>query len=97
MNLDGIIEINNMLDAYGKFLTQKQFKVMDFYYKQNYSLSEIAETLGITRQAVNFSIKQSLDTLSEFEEKLHLVKIKKVLLDEENSELKNKILSIMEE
>lgn len=97
MNLDGIIEINNMLDAYGEFLTQKQYKVMDFYYKQNYSLSEIAETLGITRQAVNFSIKQSLDTLSEFEEKLHLVKIKKVLLDEENSELKNKILSIMEE
>jgi len=97
MNLDDIIEINNMLDAYGKFLTQKQFEVMDFYYKQNYSLSEIAETLGITRQAVNFSIKQSLDTLNEFEEKLHLVKIKKVLLDENDCELKNKILSIMEE
>lgn len=97
MSLSNIIVINNLLDIYGKFLTQKQLKIMDYYYKQNLSLSEISEQLGITRQAVNFSLKHSLDTLNEFEEKLHLVEIKEKLIKSDNAELKNFILSKWED
>ena len=97
MELNNIVVINNLLDAYGKLLTKKQQQIMDYYYKSNYSLSEIAESLGITRQAVNFSLKQSLESLNNYEEKLHLVEIKNIVLKSENSELKNKVLSKMEE
>lgn len=97
MDLDNIIEINNMLDVYGKLLTQKQLKVMKYYYEENFSLSEIAEKLGITRQAVNFSIKQSLESMGDLEKKLHLVEIKKILLNASDSKLKTDILSKLED
>ena len=97
MELNNIVVINNLLDAYGKLLTKKQKQIMDYYYKSNYSLSEIAESLGITRQAVNFSLKQSLDSIKNYENKLHLVEIKNIVLKSEDCGLKNIILSKMEE
>lgn len=97
MELNNIVVINNLLDAYGKLLTKKQQLIMDYYYKSNYSLSEIAESLGITRQAVNFSLKQSLDSIKNYENKLHLVEIKNIVLKSEDCGLKNIILSKMEE
>lgn len=97
MDINNVFKVNNLIDVYGDFLTKKQLEIMFFYYRDNYSLSEIAESLGITRQAVNYSIKQSIDTLNRFENKLHLVEIKDILLNESDCLLKEKILSKMEE
>ena len=51
------------------------------YYNQNLSLSEIADELKITRQAVRKSLIEAEKNLSEFEEKLNFLS-KKVKRDE---------------
>ncbi|MCD5410160.1 MAG: HTH domain-containing protein [Clostridiales bacterium] len=62
-----------MLDFYGKLLTDKQLEVMELYYNQDLSLTEIAENLNVTRQAVHDAIKKSEKSLKEYENKLNLV------------------------
>ena len=44
------------------------------YYKEDFSLSEIAEELSVSRAAVNDHIKRSTHVLQDYEKKLHLVK-----------------------
>lgn len=61
-----------LLDIYGALISEKQFEVMDYYYNQDYSLSEISEHLSITRQGVRDSIKRAEQILLESEEKLKL-------------------------
>ena len=47
------VTVSILLDLYGKILTEKQQDVLDLYYNENLSLAEIAEEIGITRQAVH--------------------------------------------
>ena len=51
-------EISYLLDFYGDVLTEKQRDVMVQYYNDDYSLAEIAENFGITRQGVRDAIKR---------------------------------------
>ncbi len=67
-------KINLYLDFYESLLTDKQRKICDYYYREDYSLAEIAELLDITRSAVHDAIKRSDKILEEFELKLHCVK-----------------------
>lgn len=60
-----------LLDFYGDMLTDKQKDVMELYYNQDLSLSEISEHEGITRQGVRDNIKRGEAYLTELEEKLH--------------------------
>ena len=66
-------EMNALLDAYEMLLTDKQREIMSLYYKEDFSLSEIAENLKISRAAVNDHIKRSTQILMEYEKKLKLV------------------------
>lgn len=59
-----------LLDCYGELLTERQRDVAELYFNEDLSLTEIAETRGITRQAVRDSIRHSEQTLLEMEEKL---------------------------
>lgn len=61
-----------LLDFYGDMLTDKQRDVIDLYYNQDLSLSEIAEHEGITRQGVRDSIKRGEVFLFELEDKLKM-------------------------
>lgn len=54
--MDKNVEIGLLCDIYGELLTEKQQDVLDLYYNNNLSLAEIADELGITRQAVKDSI-----------------------------------------
>ena len=64
------VKISILLDIYGKLLTEKQYKLLDDYYNNDLSLSEIAENENITRQAVRDNLKKGEKNLLEFEEKL---------------------------
>ena len=75
------VKISMLLDMYGKLLTEKQYFLLDDYYNQDLSLSEIAENEGITRQAVRDNLKKGENKLFEYEEKLGFMR--KTLMQEE--------------
>ncbi len=62
-----------LLDCYGDLLTDKQKDIMQLYYYEDLSLSEIAENENITRQGVHDAIKRAEQYLTEFEEKLGFI------------------------
>ncbi len=68
------VKISILLSYYGKLLTKKQYALLDDYYNNDFSLSEIAENLNITRQAVRDNLKKGENKLFEFEEKLEIMK-----------------------
>ena len=75
------VKISMLLQIYGKLLTEKQYELLDDYYNYDLSLSEIAENLGITRQAVRDNKSKGENKLFEYEEKLNIMK-KTLELDE---------------
>lgn len=68
------VEISMLLQIYGKLLTKKQQDVMNLYYNDDLSLSEIAEINKISRQGVNDIIKKGETNLLEYEKVLHIMK-----------------------
>ncbi|MEL7655240.1 MAG: YlxM family DNA-binding protein [Bacillota bacterium] len=70
---DKMIEISMLYDFYGQLLTAKQQEILKLYHEDNYSLSEIAEEFGISRQGVHDSVKKAEKALHEYEGKLGLV------------------------
>lgn len=68
------VEYASMLyDFYGNLLSESQNEVMALYHEDNLSLSEIAEDLGQTRQAVHYTLRKAEKALKSYEEKLGLV------------------------
>lgn len=63
-----------LLDYYGGLLTDKQKDIMELYYYEDLSLSEIAENESITRQGVHDAIKRAEQYLDDYEQKLGFVK-----------------------
>lgn len=63
-----------LYDFYGGLLGEKQLEIMDLYHEDNLSLSEIAEELGMTRQAVHYTLKKAEARLETYEEALGLIK-----------------------
>ena len=64
------IKISMLCEIYGKLLTEKQLEILNDYYNNDLSLTEIAQNNNITRQAVLDNIKKGENKLFEFEEKL---------------------------
>ncbi|MCL2854729.1 MAG: hypothetical protein FWE21_03825 [Defluviitaleaceae bacterium] len=67
--------LNNalLLDFYGGLLTQRQRDIYHLHFCEDMSFSEIGDRFGITRQAVNFSLKQTQKNLEAFEEALGMI------------------------
>ena len=61
-----------LLDNYGDLLSAQRRSIMELYYCEDLSLTEIAENTGITRQAVRDSIKKGEAELYRLENSLHL-------------------------
>lgn len=67
------IKMSMLLEIYEKLLTERQADTVDLYYNQNLSLSEIADEIGVTRQAVRKSLVEAEKNLEEFEKKLQVL------------------------
>ena len=62
-----------LFDYYGDLLTPKQREILSYYFDSDYSLAEIAQILGISRQSVYDSIHRSLKALETYEDKLGMI------------------------
>ena len=73
MKIDDVIQTSLLYDFYGSLLTDRQREVMELYYGENLSLSEIAAEFSISRQGVHDALKNAGRALQEYEQKLGLV------------------------
>ncbi|MCD7929067.1 MAG: YlxM family DNA-binding protein [Clostridiales bacterium] len=62
-----------LYDFYGELLTERQREFYDLYHNEDFSLAEIAENAGITRQGVRDVIVRAEAILNEMEEKTGIV------------------------
>ena len=61
-----------LLDVYGDILSERKRTVLEMYYNEDFSLAEIADEIGISRQGVRDIIKKTETELHFLEEKLGL-------------------------
>ena len=71
--MEKFVEQGYLYDFYGELLTERQQQVYESVVLEDYSLSEVAEDLGISRQGVHDMIKRCTKSLEGYEEKLHLI------------------------
>lgn len=72
--LEKITRVNLLYDLYGELLTEKQQQYMEWYYRDDLSLGEIAEEMGLTRQAVYDQLHRAELQLERFEAVLQLLR-----------------------
>jgi len=73
MDLDETTRVNLLYNFYHSLLTKKQSRYLDLYYVEDFSLSEIAEQLDVSRQAVLDNLHRSVNLLESFEKELNLI------------------------
>lgn len=71
--MEKIVKQGLLYDIYGELLTEHQKKVYEDVVYNDFSISEIAESYGISRQAASDLIKRINHILEEYEAKLMLV------------------------
>ena len=68
------LEMTLLFDYYGDLLTDRQKLCFDMRYNQDLSLGEIAEEMGVSRQAVNDNLTRTEALLRRMEENIGCVK-----------------------
>lgn len=61
---------NNLLDWYEGLLTDKQKEIAHMYFREDFSLSEIAEHTKSSRSAVHDSVQRVESILDKYEDNL---------------------------
>ena len=72
MEIEKTNRMNALFEFYAALLTAKQMNYIELYYADDYSLAEIAEEFGVSRQAVYDNIKRTEKILEDYEMKLHM-------------------------
>ena len=90
-DIERVEYVSLLYDFYGSLLSDSQNENMALYHEDNLSLSEIAEELGQTRQAVHYNLRKAEKALKSYEEKLGLVASYR-----ENRLLAQKLFSIID-
>ena len=98
-----------LMDLYGQVLTERKRELLDYYYNEDYSLAEISEITGISRQGIRESVKKSEAELRSLDDSLQLIKrtqqldlrirkvreeIKKLLEEPASDEMRRKLEQI---
>lgn len=71
--MNKVYETSLLLDFYGQLLTERQYEILDLHYNNDFTLTEIAEQLNISRQGVFDNEKRGRAILNEYENKLGLL------------------------
>ncbi|HCY3113861.1 TPA: putative DNA-binding protein [Staphylococcus aureus] len=86
------LRMNYLFDFYQSLLTNKQRNYLELFYLEDYSLSEIADTFNVSRQAVYDNIRRTGDLVEDYEKKLELYQKfeqRREIYDEMNQHLSN--------
>ena len=62
-----------LLDYYGDFLTRHQYDILNDYFNEDLSMSEIAENYKVSKSAIQDLIERTVKRLDGYEDKLKLV------------------------
>lgn len=68
-----ITTISMLYDFYGNLLPERQKEFLRLYREENFSLSEIAQEFGLSRQGVYDGVKKAEAALYTYEDKLKLL------------------------
>ena len=71
--LEKSVETGNLCAFYGGLLTSRQLEALRLHYEEDYTLGEIADQLGVSRQNVHELIARSIQKLQRYEDALGLV------------------------
>ena len=97
--INDLVRKSLLYDFYGALLTDHQREIYEEVVLNDYSLSEIAEDEGISRQGVHDMIKRCDKSLEEYESKLGLVtkfkEIERLAKQSSDKETAQKILDVL--
>ncbi|AYV92645.1 YlxM family DNA-binding protein [Fusobacterium necrophorum] len=96
MDLQEFLEIGSLLELYKNLLSEKQKEYLIEHFEKDYSLSEIANTHNVSRQAVSDNIKRGIKLLNEYEKKLKMFDQKRKLRERLESLEKDFRLEVLE-
>ena len=71
--MEKLIERGLLYDSYGGLLSEKNKRIYEACAVDDMSLAEIAEEMGISRQAVSDTLKRTDDKLKKYEQELGLI------------------------
>ena len=106
--MNRLVELGQLMDWYGAFLTERQRSLVRQYAFEDCSLGEIAEREGISRQAVRDAILTAEAELRDMETKLNLIETNEKLrgllnslegtqLNEEQTSLLRQLMELVSE
>ena len=72
--LSKMLRMTALFDVYGPLLTQRQQEMCRLYYLNDYSLSEISELHGVSRQAIHDTLVRSEQAMEEYEGQFGLIR-----------------------
>lgn len=90
-----------LYDYYGELLSEDNRKYFEDYYFDNLSLGEIAENNSISRNAIHKHIKNAIEKLEFYEEKLKLYekdkKLNALIDDIKDEKIKNTVNNLLKD
>ena len=87
------LNISIILDFYGDILSERQSDMLDMYYNEDCSLSEIADSFSISRQGVRSVLKKGETILKEMEDKLQLAS-RFIMMHDKSNEIATELQQI---
>jgi len=94
--MEKIVWRGKLYDFYGPLLNEHQRRIYEEVVLNDYSISEVAEDEGISRQGVHDLIKRCDRQLEDYEDRLGLVKKFELIRDKvKGTDLENDILEIL--
>ena len=70
--LEKRVELSILYDFYCELLKVNQRQIFEDYIQNDYSLAEIAEEYGVSRQSIHDTVRRCTRQLEDYEERLHL-------------------------
>ena len=91
--------ITTLYEIYKKLLNEKERNYFEYYYFEDYSLSEIADLYEVSRSYASKYLNQITNKLTKFEEILKInnrnIKIKELLTSIKDDEVRSKIEELL--